>query len=45
MNRRSFLATTAIAALASAAGLPALAADPLKVGFIYVGPVGDMGWS
>jgi simple sugar transport system substrate-binding protein len=45
MNRRSFLATTAIAALATAAGLPALAADPLKVGFIYVGPVGDMGWS
>ena len=24
---------------------PAKAADPLKVGFIYVGPVGDAGWT
>jgi len=36
-----------LAALATTApGTPALAADdPLKVGFIYVGPVGDFGWS
>jgi simple sugar transport system substrate-binding protein len=26
-------------------GPPASAADPLKVGFIYVGPRGDFGWS
>lgn len=26
-------------------GLPARAADPLKVGFVYVSPVGDAGWS
>ena len=45
MNRRSFLTTTAATAVVAAAGLPARAADPLKVGFIYVGPVGDMGWS
>ncbi|MEZ5883462.1 MAG: BMP family ABC transporter substrate-binding protein [Paracoccaceae bacterium] len=46
MNRRSFLTTTAATALiAAASGLPALAQEPLKVGFIYVGPVGDMGWS
>ncbi len=24
---------------------PAKAAEPLKVGFIYVGPVGDAGWT
>ncbi|HEY0213397.1 MAG TPA: BMP family ABC transporter substrate-binding protein [Paenirhodobacter sp.] len=45
MNRRSFLTTTAATAVVAASGLPARAADPLKVGFIYVGPVGDMGWS
>ncbi|MCL7464854.1 BMP family ABC transporter substrate-binding protein [Phaeovulum sp. NW3] len=46
MNRRSFLTTTAATALlAAATTLPAFAQDPLKVGFIYVGPVGDMGWS
>ncbi|MCV6595625.1 MAG: BMP family ABC transporter substrate-binding protein [Mangrovicoccus sp.] len=35
------------AALALAAALPfaAQAEDPTKVGFIYVGPVGDLGWS
>jgi simple sugar transport system substrate-binding protein len=45
MHRRRF---TSLAA-ASAAALPwagrARAADTLKVGFIYVGPVGDFGWS
>lgn len=45
MNRRSFITTTAATAAVAAAGLPARAADPLKVGFIYVGPIGDMGWS
>lgn len=45
MNRRSFLTTTAATAVVAASGLPARAADPLKVGYIYVGPVGDMGWS
>ena len=44
MLRRTFIATTAALALLTA---PALAADgeKLKVGFIYVGPVGDGGWS
>jgi simple sugar transport system substrate-binding protein len=47
MNRRSFLTTTAIAAATMSLGLAtaARAADPLKVAFMYVGPVGDMGWS
>jgi len=40
----------AVGALASAlslgaAGVGALAADKLKVGFIYLGPVGDFGWT
>lgn len=45
MKRRSFLTTTAAAAVLAAASLPAFAEEALKVGFIYVGPVGDMGWS
>ena len=51
MNRRSLLLGAAGAAagtgLLSAPGIigRAQAADPLKVGFIYVGPVGDFGWS
>ncbi|OCX66648.1 BMP family ABC transporter substrate-binding protein [Thioclava sp. SK-1] len=46
MKRRSFLTTSAAATVLATAGLPALAQDgPLKIGFIYVGPVGDMGWS
>ena len=42
MKRLSLLAAAAAFALGSGA---AQAADPLKVGFIYVGPVGDFGWS
>ena len=35
-----------LAALAlGASTLAAPAQDKLKVGFIYVGPIGDMGWS
>jgi len=42
MKRRTLLAGTALAiGLAGAAW----ANDPLKVGFIYIGPVGDYGWS
>ena len=43
MKRRTFLAATALS-LALPAG-SALAADPVKVGFIYVGPISDHGWS
>jgi basic membrane protein A and related proteins len=43
LTRRSFSALTLAAG--AAAAFPARAADPLKVGFIYVGPVGDFGWS
>ena len=44
--RRTLLgaaAATMLAGSLSAGG--ALAADPVKVGFIYVGPIGDHGWS
>jgi simple sugar transport system substrate-binding protein len=44
MDRRRFLAASSAAAIAAAAGA-ARAADPLKVGFVYVGPVGDFGWT
>jgi simple sugar transport system substrate-binding protein len=42
MNRRKLLA---LALLSSLATLTAHAADPLKVAFVYVGPVGDAGWT
>ncbi|PLW77623.1 BMP family ABC transporter substrate-binding protein [Cohaesibacter celericrescens] len=41
---RKFLAAAAAVALGLTAGM-AQAADKTKVGFVYVGPVGDMGWS
>jgi basic membrane protein A len=40
------VAATAVAALAVASSIPtAKGADKLKVGFIYLGPVGDFGWT
>ncbi|MEM0987573.1 MAG: BMP family ABC transporter substrate-binding protein [Pseudomonadota bacterium] len=41
MIRRTFLGLSAALLLAS----PALAEPELKVGFVYVGPVGDHGWT
>jgi simple sugar transport system substrate-binding protein len=43
MNRRTLLALSALAVALFAT--PSFAADPLKVGFVYVGPVGDAGWT
>ncbi|MDR3515571.1 MAG: BMP family ABC transporter substrate-binding protein [Azospirillaceae bacterium] len=46
MDRRQFLVSTAAGAVTLAAGTAAVsAADKLKAGFIYVGPVGDFGYS
>ncbi len=46
VNRRGFvLGTAATAGALALAGPRAFAADPLKVGFVYVGPVGDFGWT
>jgi basic membrane protein A and related proteins len=46
VNRRNFLQTvaTGLSAL-PALGRGALAAEPLKVGFIFLGPIGDYGWT
>lgn len=46
-TKRSLLKLTAAAALAASgvAFTTAQAADPLKIAFIYVGPVGDAGWT
>ncbi len=45
-TRRGFLAGSAAAAgTLSLVGPQALAAEPLKVGFVYVGPIGDFGWT
>ncbi len=47
MKRRTLLTTGAGAAMAAAMGIPARADGhaKLKVGFIYVGPIGDGGWT
>ncbi len=45
MKRRTLLAASAFALGLSALAGPALADDPLKVGFIYIGPPGDLGWT
>lgn len=46
LSRRHFLAgSTAAAGALSLAGPSAFAADPLKVGFVYIGPIGDHGWT
>ena len=46
MKRRTLLASSAMAfGLAATLGTTALAADPLRVGFIYIGPPGDFGWT
>ncbi len=46
LSRRRFLAgSTAAAGALTLGGRTALAADPLKVGFVYVGPIGDFGWT
>jgi simple sugar transport system substrate-binding protein len=42
---RSTMAALAVFAGIGLASTPVQAADPLKVAFVYVGPVGDGGWS
>ena len=43
MKKRTFLASVAAAALAT--GAFADGHEPVKVGFVYVGPIGDGGWT
>ncbi|HET6518396.1 MAG TPA: BMP family ABC transporter substrate-binding protein [Geminicoccaceae bacterium] len=45
LTRRRLLGTAAAATTAVALGDRAGAQDPVKAGFIYVGPVGDHGWT
>lgn len=46
LNRRTLLASGATAATLATLGLPVRAQEgPLKVGFIYVGAIGDGGWT
>lgn len=44
---KSFMrsALTALAILPAVAAAPAFAADPLGVGFVYVSPIGEAGWT
>ena len=42
---KKLLTAAASIALASALSMSAVAADKLKVGFIYIGPPGDHGWT
>ncbi len=46
MIRLNTVLSVALAAALTLAGTaPARAADPLKVGFVYVSPIGDAGWT
>lgn len=45
MKRRHLLATSAAALGLASLGTVARAQSPLKVGFIYIGPPGDFGWT
>jgi simple sugar transport system substrate-binding protein len=44
-TRRDFVKAAAAASALPILGRPAFAADPLKVAFIFLGPVGDYGWT
>src|SRR5260370_9164724 len=43
--RKTFLAAAAALLLAGSVGSGASAADRLQVGLIYLGPIGDLGWT
>ncbi len=42
---RRIISSIFVAALSSMIWLTASADDPLKIGFVYVGPIGDHGWN
>ncbi len=48
-NRRQFIKAAGGMAVTAALGIgllgPVQAADPLKVGFVYISPIGDAGWT
>jgi basic membrane protein A and related proteins len=45
MKRRDLIAATALTAMLAFGAAPAQAEDPIRVGFVFVGPVGDFGWT
>ena len=45
LNRRSFIRIAGAAATLPIIGSKAFAAEPLKIGYIYVGPINDGGWN
>jgi simple sugar transport system substrate-binding protein len=45
LNRRRFVAGSSAAAGALLLARPGLAQEAVKVGFVYVGPIGDYGWT
>jgi basic membrane protein A len=45
MKKWNIVAMAAVLAVAAATFGGAYAAEKLKVGFIYTGPIGDLGWS
>ena len=46
LNRRRFLQADCSHGLAASQGIVSVwAAEPLKIGFVYVGPIGDYGWT
>ena len=45
VTRRSFMKTATAGLALPALGRGTFAAEPLKMGFVYPGPVGDFGWS
>jgi basic membrane protein A and related proteins len=45
MTRRNFVKAAAATTSLPLLGGRAFAADPVKVGFIYLGPIGDAGWT
>jgi basic membrane protein A len=45
LTRRNFVKTAAAASALPLLGRGAFADEPLKAGFVYLGPVGDFGWT
>ena len=45
VSRRNLMKTAAAGLAMPALRLGTLAAEPLKVGFVYLGPIGDWGWT
>jgi len=44
-SRRKFVQTASLAATLPMIGKPAFAAEKIKIGFVFLGPIGDFGWT